>query len=61
MATRKKRRPWLARDVRQLKTMARKASARTIGRRLRRTEGAVRQMAFGLGVSLDTRRRGGRK
>jgi hypothetical protein len=45
MATRRKRRPWLASDIRQLRTMARKTSARTIGRRLKRTEGAVRQMA----------------
>jgi hypothetical protein len=57
MPTRRKRQPWLASDIRQLRTMARKTSARTIGRRLKRTEGAVRQMAFGLGVSLDTRRR----
>jgi hypothetical protein len=61
MATRRKRRPWLASDIRQLRTMARKTSARTIGRRLKRTEGAVRQMAFGPGVSLDTRRRRRRK
>jgi hypothetical protein len=61
MATRRKRRPWLASDIRQLRTMARKTSARAIGRRLKRTEGAVRQMAFGLGVSLDTHRRRHRK
>jgi hypothetical protein len=61
MAARRKKKPWLASDIRQLKTMARKTSARAIGRALRRTEGAVRQMAFGLGVSLDTRRRGRRK
>jgi hypothetical protein len=62
MAAPRKKKPWLASDIRQLKTMARKTtSARAIGRALRRTEGAVRQMAFGLGVSLDTRRRGRRK
>ena len=61
MATRRKRRPWLASDIRQLRTMARKTSARAIGRRLRRTEGAVRQKALGLGLSLDTRRRRRRK
>ena len=55
MAARRKLRPWLARDVRQLKSMARKKSARAIGRVLRRTEGAVRQKAFWLGVSLDSR------
>jgi hypothetical protein len=61
MATRRKKRPWLVGDIRQLKTMAKKTTARTIGRALRRTEGAVRQKALSLGVSLDTRRRRRRK
>jgi hypothetical protein len=61
MAAHRKRRSWSARDVRQLRTMAKKASARTIGSMLSRTEGAVRQKALGLGISLDTRKRRGRK
>jgi hypothetical protein len=56
MATRRKRSPWLTSDIRELKSTARKASVRTIGRTLKRTEGAVRQKAFSLGVSLDSRR-----
>jgi hypothetical protein len=56
------RRDWSKQDVGQLKTLARrKTAARIIGRRLRRSEGAVRQKAFVLGVSLDTRARRRRK
>jgi hypothetical protein len=59
---RRVRRDWSRQDVGQLKTLARqKTSARVIGRRLRRSEGAVRQKAFALGVSLDTRARRRRK
>jgi len=55
---RRVRRDWSRQDVGQLRTMARrKTPARVIGRRLRRSEGAVRQKAFALGVSLDTRAR----
>ena len=51
-----KRRTWTAKDVRTLKKLARKRTrAKEIARTLRRTEGATRQKAFGLGVSLETR------
>ncbi len=59
---RRVRRDWSKQDVGQLRTLARrKTTARVIGRRLRRSEGAVRQKAFSLGVSLDTRARRRRK
>jgi hypothetical protein len=61
MAARRRRRPWIASDVRQLKTMAKKTSVREIARKLRRTEGAVRQKALALGLSLNTRGRRRRK
>ncbi len=62
MAARKiARREWTRSDVRELKSMAKKAPARQIARKLRRSEGAVRQKAFVLGTSLDTRRRSRRK
>jgi hypothetical protein len=60
MAARKRivRREWSKTDVRELKTMARgRTHAKAIARRLRRTEGAVRQKAFSLGTSLSTRGR----
>ena len=51
-----KRREWTKIDVRELKTLAReKNPARKIARTLKRTEGATRQKAFSLGVSLDSR------
>ena len=55
------RREWTKSDVRELKSLARKAPARQIARKLRRSEGAVRQKAFVLGTSLGTRRRRRRK
>jgi hypothetical protein len=56
MAKRLKRRAWTATDVRTLKTAARKKTqAASIARTLRRTEGATRQKAFSLGLSLDSR------
>jgi hypothetical protein len=43
--------------VRELKALARqKTPARLIGRRLKRTEGAVRQKAFAMGISLRANR-----
>jgi hypothetical protein len=52
-----KRREWTKTDVRELKTMAKaKTPARTIGRKLGRTEGAVRQKAYAEGVSFNSRR-----
>ena len=51
-----KRREWTKTDVRELKAFAReKTPARKIVRALKRTEGATRQKAFSLGLSLDSR------
>jgi hypothetical protein len=51
-----KRRSWTTDDVRTLKTLARKKTAAgKIAKKLKRTEGATRQKAFSLGVSLDAR------
>jgi hypothetical protein len=59
MAARKKttRREWTKSDIRELKSMAKTVSARQIARRLRRSEGAVRQKAFVLGTTLGVGRR----
>lgn len=52
----KRRRMWKNREVRYLKSGARRQiTARKMARRLRRTEGAVRQKAFAIGLSLETR------
>jgi hypothetical protein len=51
------RRAWLSSEKRELKALARqKTPARLIARRLKRTEGAVRQMAFQMGISLRAKR-----
>lgn len=51
-----KRRAWSASDLRTLKSLARKKTrAGKIAKTLKRTEGATRQKAFSLGVSLDVR------
>ena len=51
-----KRREWTADNVRTLKSLARKKTAASvIARSLKRTEGATRQKAFSLGLSLDSR------
>ena len=56
MARKTKRREWTKTDVRELKTLAReKTPTRKIARALKRTEGATRQKAFSLGLSLDSR------
>jgi hypothetical protein len=50
------KRAWTSVQVRELKSMARKKTpARKIAKSLKRTEGATRQKAFSLGLSLDTR------
>ena len=50
------RRAWTSEQVRTLKTLARKKTpAGKIARALKRTEGATRQKAFSLGLSLETR------
>ena len=52
----KKRRSWSSVEVRDLRTMARKKTpASKIAKKLRRTEGATRQKAFSIGLSLDSR------
>jgi hypothetical protein len=51
-----KRRAWSTTDVRTLKTLARKkTNSSKIAKKLKRTEGATRQKAFSIGVSLDAR------
>jgi hypothetical protein len=56
MAKNSERREWTRTDVRELKALARqKTPARKIARTLKRTEGATRQKAFSLGVSLHSR------
>ncbi len=52
-----KRREWTKEDVRLLKGMAKqRMPAAKVAKSLKRTEGATRQKAFQLGVSMDTRR-----
>ena len=59
MATKKKRRAWLAVEVKALKTSAKNiVPAGKIARLLKRTEGAIRQKALALGLSLNSQRRG---
>ena len=51
-----KRRAWTQEHIRTLKTMARKRkAASSIALKLKRTEGATRQKAFSMGLSLDSR------
>src|ERR1700722_6550568 len=51
-----KLREWAKTDIRELKTLARgKTPAGKIAKALKRTEGATRQRAFSLGLSLDFR------
>ena len=52
----KKRRAWTSVQVRELKALARKKTpAGKIAKSLKRTEGAMRQKAFSIGFSLDSR------
>jgi hypothetical protein len=51
-----KRRAWSGQDVRELKLLARqKTPAAQIARKLKRSEGATRQKALTLNVSLNSR------
>ena len=51
-----KRREWTPAQVRTLKTLARKKThAARIAKTLKRSEGATRQKAFTLGLSLNSR------
>ena len=59
MTTKKKRRSWLAAEVKALKAAAKNiVPAGKIARLLKRTEGAIRQKALALGLSLNSQRRG---
>jgi hypothetical protein len=56
MAKKSKRRAWTKDEVRTLKAHAKKKKrAASIARTLKRTEGATRQKAFSIGLSLDSR------
>ena len=56
MAKNSKRRSWTPVQVRTLKTLAKKKTrAASIAKTLKRTEGATRQKAFSLGLSLNSR------
>jgi hypothetical protein len=56
MSKKLKRHPWTTEQVRTLKTLAKKKTrAASIARTLKRTEGATRQKAFSIGLSLDSR------
>jgi hypothetical protein len=56
MAKKAKRRAWDTADVRKLKSLALKRTpAGKIAKKLKRSEGATRQKAFSIGLSLDTR------
>jgi hypothetical protein len=62
VAKKAKRREWSKTDVRDLKAMAKaRTPARVIGRKLGRTEAAVRQKAYAEGVSFNSRGAKGRK
>jgi hypothetical protein len=51
-----KKRAWTSVQVRELKTLARKKTpASRIAKTLKRSEGATRQKAFSIGLSLDSR------
>ena len=59
MATKRKRRSWLAAEVKALKSAAKNIiPAKKIARLLKRTEGAIRQKALALNLSLNSQRRG---
>ena len=51
------RKPWSKDDVRLLKGMARKEPASKIAKALKRTEGATRQKATALSISLNLSRK----
>jgi hypothetical protein len=56
MAKTSKRRTWNNADIRMLKALAKKRKrAAVIARTLKRSEGATRQKAFSIGLSLETR------
>ena len=59
MAKKRKRVAWSAEQIRTLKSMAKKKTpAPRIAKKLKRTEGATRQKAFSMGLSLEFARIG---
>jgi hypothetical protein len=51
-----KRREWTSVQLRELKSLAKKKTpAKKIAKTLKRPEGATRQKAFSIGLSLDSR------
>ena len=62
MARKKSRRAWLAAEVKALRSAAKSiVPAPQIARLLKRTEGAIRQKALALGLSLNSQRPGKKK
>jgi len=56
MAKKRKRVAWSSEHIRSLKSLAKKKTpAAKIARTLKRSEGATRQKAFSIGLSLDSR------
>jgi hypothetical protein len=56
MTKKTKRRAWDTAAVRELKSLAKKKTpAARIAKKLKRSEGATRQKAFSIGLSLDSR------
>jgi hypothetical protein len=56
MAKKALKRAWTPADLKTLKALARKKTqAGRIAKALKRSEGATRQKAFSLGLSLDSR------
>jgi hypothetical protein len=56
MPKKQKRVAWSSKHVRTLRSLAKKKKpAGAIAKALKRTEGATRQKAFSMGLSLDTR------
>ena len=59
MATKRKRRSWLAAEIKAMRIAAKNlVPAKKIARLLKRTEGAIRQKALALNLSLNALRRG---
>jgi len=56
------RRGWSRGDLGDLRSLAKaKTPAKQIGRKLKRSEGAVRQKAYAVGISLSLRKRSPRR
>ena len=56
MPKKAKRQAWTAEQIRTMKALAKKKKpAGSIAKTLKRSEGATRQKAFSIGLSLDSR------